>query len=117
MHPKKGQSPESVLAHVGLTEKVEAIELFIPDCDSDTYLVTLNVKLDHILQVCKNLAESGLCYFAEPDFVMLMAKLNTYFPDQWGFKNTNQYYPLGAAAGFDIRAELAWAITRGSPTI
>jgi len=66
MQIEKGKSPEDALAHTGLTNDIKDIELFDPY--NEIYLITLNVKLDKILQICKDLVESGLCIFAEPDF-------------------------------------------------
>ena len=65
---KKGQTPESVLDAIGLTENVEAIELF--DSWSDLYLITLNIKLSDILLTSRILFESELCVSAEPSFFL-----------------------------------------------
>ena len=63
---KDEQKPETVFAAIGLAENVEAIELF--DAYSETYLITLNVKLNEILHICRSLFKEGLCEFAEPSF-------------------------------------------------
>jgi subtilisin family serine protease len=63
------------------------------------------------------LFETGLFKSAEPAFMYhdLEASADPLFPNQWGLKNTGQY---GAAyAGIDIKAEQAWTITTGSPSI
>ena len=106
----EGYSPERVLESVGLGKSIEAIELFNPN--HNIYLITLNVKLGEILQVCRTLFESGLCEFAEPSFITKVKPCNLYYSHwQWGLNNTGQD---NGTAGVDIRAELAWGITRGA---
>ncbi len=67
---KEELTPEAVLDETGLTKSVETIELFNPD--SELYLITLNVKLGDILQICRNLFESGLSKSASPVFILEM---------------------------------------------
>ena len=64
---KEGQSIESILHHIKISENVEEIELF--NENKSTYLVSLNVKLGDILKICRNLFESELCEYAEPSFI------------------------------------------------
>ena len=45
----------------------ESIELINPF--DKIYLVTLNIKLDEVLNTCKYLSDSGICEFAEPSFL------------------------------------------------
>ncbi len=63
---KEGLTPEAVLDEIGLTESVEAIELFNPY--SEIYKITLNVGLGDILKICRELFETDLCEWAEPNF-------------------------------------------------
>ena len=70
---EKEQSPEKVLALIGLTDFIEEIELFDPY--SDIYLITLNVKLADILLICKNLEEYDMCIFAHPNFFRILKQL------------------------------------------
>ena len=60
--------------------------------------------------------ESGLFASGEPDLMtdIALAPNDTYYPDQWGLKNTGQY---GGTVGIDIKAEQAWEKTTGSPNI
>ena len=91
------------------SESIELINTF-----DKIHLITLNIKLDEVLNTCKYLVDFGICEFAEPSFFREMKSLNTHFTDQWGFKNTGQYV---GTSGIDIKAEQAWVITRGSPNI
>jgi hypothetical protein len=72
MQTEKGQSPENILAHFGIAENIKEIELLDPY--SEVYLITLDVKLGDILQICKKLEESGMCKYAEPPFIMEMKR-------------------------------------------
>jgi len=65
--PKDGQAVENILEKNGLRGNVVEIELFNPL--SELYIVTLNVKLADILQVCRIMYESNLC-FADPSFFL-----------------------------------------------
>ena len=67
---KEGQSPKKVFDDVDLSKNVETIGLFIEN--AEIYRITLNVKLGDILQICRNLFESGWCEFAEPSFIRLL---------------------------------------------
>ncbi len=109
---KEGQSPEKVFNYIGLNKNVESIELI--NENHEIHSIILNVKLGDILQICRNLFESGLCEFAEPSFIREMKPHNEYYPNQWGLKNTGQY---NGTANIDIKAEQAWNITRGSADI
>lgn len=100
------ESPENVFVKTGLSEQVEAIELF--DEYNNIYLVDLNAKLRDILLICRELYESGLCGFAEPNFTIELKAQNTYYSSQWALNNTSSYH---------INIERAWAITKGNPNI
>jgi hypothetical protein len=80
----------------------------------ETYILTLphNSEKD-AMQVALELYETGLFLSAEPNGIHLFpfASNDTYFPNQWGLKNTGQ---SGGTAGMDINIEGAWAITIGS---
>jgi len=65
---KGGNSPEEVLEAAGLRKSIETIELF--DTWSNSYHITLNVKLDNILRISRDLYESGLYEFAQPNFFL-----------------------------------------------
>jgi hypothetical protein len=64
---KDGKSPEGVIAESDLAENVVTIELV--DEFHQGYLITLNAPLGNILQICRNLFESGLCNSASPSFI------------------------------------------------
>jgi subtilisin family serine protease len=109
---KDGQSSDKVLNSVGLEGRVQAIELF--DSNNSIYLIKLDVDLENILKICRNLYESGFCKFAEPSFFREMKAHNPYYANQWGLKNTGQY---GGIIGIDINAEQAWSVTKGNSNI
>jgi len=109
---RDGQYPEKVFDLLGLRESIKAIEL-INEFD-EIYMITLGVSLGDILQICRDLFESNLCVFAEPAFIREVQRHNQFFPQQWGLKNTGQ---SGGTPGIDIKAEPAWAITRGNAAI
>jgi len=69
---KDNEDPAQVLAKAGLSESVVTMELF--DEYNDIYNIMLNVKLEKILQFCRDLYENGLCIFAEPSFFREMNK-------------------------------------------
>ena len=62
---KNGQSIEKVLDNAGLTQQIVAMELF--NENHEIYLIRLNVNLSEILPICRNLYETGMCEFAEPN--------------------------------------------------
>jgi subtilisin family serine protease len=69
------------------------------------------------MELANQFFESGLFQFAEPDLMeedILNCVNDTYFPQQWGLRNTGQY---GGNAGIDIRACDAWNISTGSNII
>jgi hypothetical protein len=67
---KEKEDPAKILANAGFSESVVTIELL--DKNNDIYIITLNVKLEKILQFCRDLYETGLCKFAEPSFFRIM---------------------------------------------
>ena len=67
---KNGISPEEILGTTGLTENVETIEFY--DTYFNGYRITLNVRLCYILQISRNMFESGLCKVAGPSFFIEM---------------------------------------------
>ncbi len=107
-----GESPEKLLAEIGLTEHVTAIEL--NSKYSNIYLITLNVKSEEILRICQQLYETGQCKFATPNFIVKARPQNEFYPHQWALRNIGQY---GATPGIDIKAQQAWSITKGNPAI
>ena len=67
------------------------------------------------MQMANRFYETGLFEFSEPNFAIINAANSDdpHFPFQWNLKNTGQF----GQAGIDIKAEQAWAITKGSPNI
>jgi len=121
LKPKEGRTPEEILRNAGLEKSIENISLM--NHHSKSYLVKLNVSLNEILPVCRNLYELGECQYVEPAFIREMKRLsnptsnpafnpydNPQFKDQWGLKND-------AIPGLDINIMPAWNITKGSPEI
>lgn len=62
--------------------------------------------------------ESGLVDYAQPNFTRILhpnfIPNDTLFGQQWALRNTGQ---RGGVAGEDIKATLAWDITRGNGTV
>jgi subtilisin family serine protease len=89
-------------------------DILLFDGDELVYTLTLphNSKKDAMV-IARELYETGLFQHADPNFITLFpfASNDTYFPNQWGLKNTGQ---SGGTAGIDIKAERAWGITGGS---
>jgi len=77
--------------------------------------VSKTSKLNAI-QMASLFYETGLFELTTPNFITLNAfnSNDSYFPDQWGLKNTGQY---GGTAGIDIKAEQAWTITKGNSNV
>ena len=67
-----------------------------------------------ILSVCRKVYETGTVDFVEPNFFREAMLGNTYWPQQWTFKNTGQQ---GGIPGIDINIEPAWRITKGNGNI
>ncbi|MDP3443974.1 MAG: S8 family serine peptidase, partial [Ignavibacteria bacterium] len=66
------------------------------------------------MQMANIFYESQLFQYAEPDLMiddMLNCTNDTYFPNQWGLRNTGQY---GGTTGIDIKACAAWQISTGT---
>lgn len=66
------------------------------------------------MEMANQFLESGLFQFAEPDLMIdniLNCVNDTYFPQQWGLRNTGQY---GGNAGIDIKACDAWNLSTGA---
>lgn len=70
------------------------------------------------LEASVRLFETGRCVFAHPNF--LAHRVPRFTPDdpefenQWHLKNTGQG---GGQSGADVRAEAAWDLTQGDPSI
>ena len=71
-----------------------------------------------VVLICQAYYESGLCRYAEPNFVTkplpLAVPNDTYFGDQWNFVNSGQ---AGGVLDADIDADSAWEITTGSANV
>lgn len=63
------------------------------------------------------LYETGLCEYAEPNFLYkdLFTAVDSYYQEQWGLKNTGQH--SGYLPGADINIEAAWNYTTGNSNI
>jgi hypothetical protein len=109
---KKAQSLDSLFDKIGFSENIVSTTLINPH--HGIYSVTLNVKLGDVLSITRELFETDLFEFVEPSFLRQLKLHNTYYSNQWALKNTGQN---GGTTGIDIKAEQAWAITRGSDNI
>ncbi len=69
------------------------------------------------LQAANLFYETQLFESTEPAFMYhdLQASADPFFNNQWGLRNTGQWGASGI--GIDVKAEQAWNITTGSPTI
>ncbi|MDR1370840.1 MAG: S8 family serine peptidase [Dysgonamonadaceae bacterium] len=110
---REGQTIDKVMSKVDLQKVVKSIRLI--NSKQQIFRAELNVSLNDIMDAAIRLYETGLVEFAEPDFMRLLhPAANPYFPNQWGLENTGQY---GGIAGYDIKAESAWGITKGDSNI
>ena len=99
---------QRALASFDLISKVRQDEF-----DSRIYLLTVNcVSGRSTLQIANELHQTGLFEFATPDLIFFIryATNDTHFSQQWGLRNIEH-------VGIDVRAQQAWTITTGSPTI
>ena len=110
--PREGETIENVIRKSGLSGKIRKNELILPA--SGISLLTLDSKMKDILSVCRKVYETGTVDFVEPNFYMEAMLGNTYWPQQWTFKNTGQ---TGGIPGIDINIEPAWRITKGNGNI
>ena len=110
--PREGETIENVIRKSGLSGKIRENELILPA--SGISLLTLDCKMKDILSVCRKVYETGTVDFVEPNFYMEAMLGNTYWPQQWTFKNTGQQ---GGIPGIDINIEPAWRITKGNGNI
>ena len=110
--PREGETIENVIRKSGLSGKIRKQELILPA--SGISLLTLDSKMKDILSVCRKVYETGTVDFVEPNFFREAMLGNTYWPQQWTFKNTGQQ---GGIPGIDINIEPAWRITKGNGNI
>ena len=110
--PREGETIENVIRKSGLSGKIRKNELILPA--SGISLLTLDCKMKDMLSVCRKVYETGTVDFVEPNFYMEAMLGNTYWPQQWTFKNTGQ---TGGIPGIDINIEPAWRITKGNGNI
>ena len=110
--PREGETIENVIRKSGLSGKIRKQELILPA--SGISLLTLDSKMKDILSVCRKVYETGTVDFVEPNFFREVMLGNTYWPQQWTFKNTGQQ---GGTPGIDINIEPAWRITKGNSNI
>ena len=110
--PREGETIENVIRKSGLSGKIRKNELILPA--SGISLLTLDCKMKDILSVCRKVYETGTVDFVEPNFFREAMLGNTYWPQQWTFKNTGQQ---GGIPGIDINIEPAWRITKGNGNI
>ena len=110
--PREGETIENVIRKSGLFGKIRENELILPA--SGISLLTLDCKMKDILSVCRKVYETGTVDFVEPNFFREVMLGNTYWPQQWTFKNTGQQ---GGIPGIDINIEPAWRITKGNSNI
>ena len=110
--PCEGETIENVIRKSGLSGKIRKQELILPA--SGISLLTLDCKMKDMLSVCRKVYETGTVDFVEPNFYMEAMLGNTYWPQQWTFKNTGQQ---GGIPGIDINIEPAWRITKGNGNI
>lgn len=112
VRPKTGESIEKIIQKSELSDKVEKMELFVPE--SDIYLLELDCKMKDILSICRQVYKTGMVDFSEPNFYKEAQLGNTFWPNQWNLKNTGQE---NGTPGIDINVEPAWNTTRGSSNI
>ena len=110
--PCEGETIENVIRKSGLSGKIRKQELILPA--SGISLLTLDSKMKDMLSVCRKVYETGTVDFVEPNFFREVMLGNTYWPQQWTFKNTGQQ---GGTPGIDINIEPAWRITKGNSNI
>ncbi|MCL2168167.1 MAG: S8 family peptidase [Lentimicrobiaceae bacterium] len=118
---KVGKSIEEVFDYIGLGDKI--IRTTLENKYQEIYVVSLDVSLENILQISRNLYETGWCELAAPSFFVKMKQhnapppeTNPHYPLQWGLKNTGQMGEW-CVPGIDINVEPAWDITKGSMDI
>ena len=128
-------SIDSILDDAGVSKKLISKELY--DINAQIYIVAFDEKPEDRLPTAARLYETGLCEFVEPSFLVLntsesivsqniarsatssSANTTDYYPLQWGLKNTGQSLTstISATSGYDVGAEVAWEITKGSSSI
>lgn len=73
-----------------------------------------------VLDMANAIAEDPDVAFAEPGWLANgrgeWSPNDPEYPNQWALNNTGQY-GASALVGFDLRAELAWDVTLGSPDV
>ena len=115
---KKEHLIEKILDSVGLSKNVKSIELDRETNETNTYMIILNVNLEGILLICRNLYETGVCEFAEPNFMLGIRSNNTYYPNQWNLNNTGQIQYADSFPRIDINVVPVWDnITKGDSSI
>jgi len=120
---KEGRKIEEMLDKTGFSPKINTIILINKYLNA--YVVNLKVALGDILQISRNLYETGECNAASPSFIAKMRlndalhpESNPLYPMQWGLHNTGQIVKgVEGVPGTDINVEPAWQITKGDPNI
>lgn len=78
-----------------------------------------NPSTERILELANAYHASGLCEWAEPNWVTEKRLRQDLLPRQWHLENTGQTLPglPPGVIGEDIHAKPAWAITKGSGNV
>jgi subtilisin family serine protease len=115
----KQENDHSLLVEKLRSHNVKAIKSC--DLDNKRYLITINdAQQKNSLQIANELYETGLFDYAEPNMFHFIKRntIDTHFGQQWALKNTGQSINgVNGTAGIDIKAELAWTITTGFPSV
>jgi subtilisin family serine protease len=113
---RRGASPARI--ERALEARGLAIEQSITYSSDEYVLRLVDPKHSDPLSVSRELFESGLARWAEPNFVQQWHKDfvpdDPLFAQQWALQNTGQ---TGGVVGADARLTGAWDIERGKPSI
>ncbi|MCB2206201.1 S8 family serine peptidase [bacterium] len=89
--------------------------------DPKVYVLSADKNADgNAFELSRLFEESGRFTYAEPDFLMLLKRMNTndtYLAYQWALNNTGSAIQYNGTAGADMEVFNAWSISTGSPNV
>jgi len=104
------KSAKTKAAMLALAESIGAKLVRPYEFDAQTYILSVDKAKSTALLVANKLTESGIVKYAQPNYLLYIAKATSdpYYSRQWAIENTgNNSSPTGTA-GADMKVYQAW---------